>query len=89
MGDGSFEIVTAEPASRVTYRVVVRGAGAMETVGMLTLEDVPRGVLLRWREEGDFGWNPLMGYWARAMERAQGTELEKGLQRLKGLVEAG
>jgi hypothetical protein len=44
------------------------------------------GTRIAWREEGDFGRNPLMGYWARFMERAQGTELEKALDRLDALA---
>jgi hypothetical protein len=46
------------------------------------------GTRIRWREQGDFGANPLMGYWARFMERAQGAELEKALDRLGSVAEA-
>ncbi len=87
LGEGSFEIIAAESPTRVTYEVAVQG-GSMRTTGTMRLELIAGGVRLHWLEEGDFGWNPLMGYWARAMERAQGTELEKSLSRLKELAEA-
>jgi uncharacterized protein YndB with AHSA1/START domain len=86
LGEGSFEIVEAESPARLSYTVAVQG-GSMRTTGTMRLEPIAGGVLVHWREEGDFGWNPLMGYWARAMERAQGTEMEKSLSRLKALAE--
>lgn len=85
LGDGAFEIVEATPLSRVRYRVEVEG-GSLHTDGTFTLEPEAGGTRLTWREEGDFGWNPLMGYWARFMERAQGRELEKAMARLERLA---
>lgn len=88
LGRGSFEIVQTEADSVVRYRVLVQG-GAMHTEGTLWLRPEGTGTRVSWREEGDFGANPLMGYWARFMERAQGTELEKALTRLGELAEGG
>lgn len=84
-GSGSFEIVEARPYTEVRYVVEVEG-GAMRTEG--TLELTPQGgrTLVTWTETGDFGWNPLMGYWGLFMERAQGRELAKNLVRLGELV---
>lgn len=87
-GDGLFEIVETDPVEMVRYRVAVE-KGTMVTTGVLRLEPEAGGTRLTWRETGDFGWNPLMGYWALAMETAQGRELTKGLQRLSELVGAG
>jgi len=81
LGAGSFEIVVAVPDSLVRYKVVVQD-GAMHTDGTLRLAPDGAGTRVDWREEGDFGKNPLMGYWARFMAHAQGAELEKALQRL-------
>jgi hypothetical protein len=86
LGDGSFEIVEARPDSLVRYRVVVQG-GAMYTDGTMRLSAEGAGTRIDWEEAGDFGGNPLMGYWARFMERAQGAELEKALDRLGSLAE--
>lgn len=88
LGTGAFEIVEARPDSLVRYRVEVQD-GSMFTVGTLRLAAQGAGTRVVWREEGDFGANPLMGYWARFMERAQGSELEKSLARLGDLAMHG
>lgn len=85
LGDGRFVIVEAVPQERVRYRVDVEG-GAMHWQGVLTLVEDGGGTRVTWREEGDFGWNPLMGYWARFMQQIQGRELEKALARLDSLA---
>jgi len=41
-----------------------------------------------WRERGDFGWNPLLGYVARTMDRTQGAQMEAALARLAERVRA-
>lgn len=85
LGDGSFEIVEVAPPRHVRYEVRVQG-GSMHTDGTFTLAAEGGGTRVTWREEGDFGWNPLMGYWALFMEKAQGRELEKALARLEAMV---
>ena len=87
-GDGVFRIVTSEPNSLLSYRVSVQG-GAITTNGALRLEERDGVTHVQWRETGDFGWNPLMGYAALTMNRTQGTELERGLARLKSVAETG
>ena len=86
LGSGSFTLYTVEPG-RVTYAVDVEG-GAMHSTGVLTLTAAEGGVRVDWHEEGDLGRNPLMGYWALSMGRAQSEELAKGLERLDSLVAA-
>jgi hypothetical protein len=85
LGEGFFEIVATRTDTWVSYRVEVQG-GAMRTEGRIELEAAPEGTRVTWREDGDFGRNPLMGYWARFMQRAQGTEMEKSLMRLEQVV---
>jgi len=80
-GSGTFTIVEAVPDKWVRYEVVVRG-GSIRTSGTVTLTPQDDGTRVAWQEDGDLGWNPLMGYWALSMSRAQGAELEKGLERL-------
>lgn len=84
LGTGSFTLDAAS-LERVEYSVDVE-EGAMLSTGVLTLTPTDGGVRLDWHEEGDFGWNPLMGYWALSMGRAQSEELGKGLERLDSLV---
>ena len=87
LGTGSFTIVSATEDQRVDYAVRV-DEGAMRTDGTLTLAPEGGGTRVQWREEGDLGWNPLMGYWALSLSRAQSEELAKGLERLRALVVA-
>jgi hypothetical protein len=46
-------------------------------------------VRITWRERGNLGQNPLMGYWALSMDRAQSDELVKGLERLAVVAAEG
>lgn len=87
-GDGTFSIVESVPPTRVAYRVEVEG-GSMVTRGVFSLDATGNGTRVVWTEEGDFGWNPLMGYAALTMHRVQGAELERGLARLRAVVETG
>lgn len=87
-GAGTFSIVESSRPDRLAYRVQVEG-GSMVTRGVFRLSPEPGGTRVRWREEGDFGWNPLMGYAALTMHRVQGEELERGLARLAAVVETG
>jgi len=90
LGTGSFRIDQVS-ATRVAYTVDVQGVGreTMRTVGPITLDVEPDGTPVRWRESGDLGRNPLMGYWALSMERAQSAEMEKSLSRLARIVRSG
>ena len=87
LGSGAFTIVEARRPTFVTYRVEV-ASGRMVTEGRLELVREGDGTRIRWRETGDLGRNPLMGYWALSMDRAQSEELAKSLERL-GAVLAG
>jgi hypothetical protein len=85
-GAGRFELLGVEPLQWVEYRVSVED-GSMETRGRIQLAQGAEGTTLTWREQGDFGWNPLLSYFALGMERMQGDELDKALDRLQELVE--
>lgn len=85
LGSGRFTIDEVRPDRSVAYSVEVEGVGgaAQRTTGEISLGEAPGGgTLLRWREEGDLGTNPLMGYWARSMRRMQSSEMAKSLDRL-------
>ena len=81
-GDGVFTIVESVAGERVGYRVEVED-GSMITEGTIELARLDGGTRVTWRETGDFGWNPILGYVARAMDRLQGREMEVGLERLR------
>ncbi len=84
-GSGSITITESVPDRLVRYRVVV-GDGALSVEGAFVLETSEAGSTISWSETGDFGWNPLMGYTALTMSKAQSAQLEQGLAALKRLV---
>jgi len=84
-GRGEFVITGSVPPQEVTYEVNVED-GAIRIRGRLVLEEAPGATLVRWREEGDFGRNPLLGYLAGRMEDLQGAQLEASLARLAARV---
>lgn len=88
LGSGSFTIGEVLDGSSVHYQVSVDGAAntVMSTFGSITMQPAPSGTLVRWAEEGDLGSNPIMGYWARSMTKAQSAEMAKGLDRLSQAV---
>ena len=90
LGSGSFTLTRVDAPRRVEYRVEVGGSmrtgGSMLTEGAITLAEEPGGVRVQWRERGDLGRNPLMGWWALSMDRAQSDELVKGLERLEAVA---
>jgi carbon monoxide dehydrogenase subunit G len=88
LGSGTFRVERSTP-DEVSYVVRVDGAvnAVMETRGTVELSPEGEGTRLRWREEGDLGRNPLMGYWALSMDRAQSTELGKSIDRLAEVID--
>lgn len=86
-GRGEFRIVEADAPSDLRYEVLVEG-DAIRIEGHLELDAVPGGTRVSWREVGDFGRNPLLGYVARRMGELQGAQLESSLSELARLVES-
>ncbi|CAN5819745.1 hypothetical protein BH23GEM11_BH23GEM11_21600 [soil metagenome] len=72
----------------VRYEVEVEG-GSIRIEGSMTLAPEAGGTRVLWREVGDFGWNPMLGYLSRRMEELQGEQLAHSLLALKVLVEEG
>ncbi|MEQ9397892.1 MAG: SRPBCC family protein [Longimicrobiales bacterium] len=85
VGNGVFEIVSADRPTRVEYRVTVQDS-SLHTAGTVRLEPVERGTRVHWEETGDFGWNPLMGYWALLMDGVQSREMDRNLERLEAVA---
>lgn len=87
MGEGRVTVTRHRRPDTVRYRVEVEG-GSIVTEGSMALESVGEGrTRLLWREEGSFGWNPLMGFAALRMDRLQGTEMRRALARLAARIE--
>jgi hypothetical protein len=86
-GKGEARITAAVENRQVEYRVEIEG-GSLTIHGTLFLEPAGGGTRIHWMEEGDFGWNPLMGYAAWGMSQSQGEAMRASLQRLVEAVEA-
>jgi hypothetical protein len=86
-GQGEWTLTASEPDRRIVYRVGVDD-GDLSTTGEIVLEPLPDGrTRLTWTEQGDFGWNPLLAWMARGMDRMQGREMEKNLAALRALLD--
>jgi carbon monoxide dehydrogenase subunit G len=84
-GKGSFSILTLDPPHHMQYEVSIEG-GTLTIQGTILLTASGNATRLHWREEGDFGWNPLMGYAARGMTESQEAAMEASLNTLRDLL---
>jgi hypothetical protein len=85
-GGGSMEFTGADFNERVTYRVTFRDFDGVLS-GRFEFAPAGKGVRVTWIAEGDVGANPLMRYFAIAMDRIQGPDFDGGLANLKQLAE--
>ncbi len=85
-GQGEFLITSTAPPRQVLYEVAV-DEGSIRIRGSIELSAVGTGTRIRWREAGDFGWNPLLGFLAGRMEELQGEQLAASLETLREIVE--
>jgi hypothetical protein len=87
-GTGEFVITSSEAPREVGYEVRVED-GAIRIIGRVELEPTTSGTRLTWREEGDFGWNPILGYMAARMDELQGAQMDASLASLRQVAEGG
>jgi uncharacterized protein YndB with AHSA1/START domain len=80
-GSGHMTILESRKNEGVVYAVQIEG-GRLQIEGTLSLSPQGTGSRLVWRERGDFGWNPLMGYAARGMAGSQGEAMRANLDSL-------
>lgn len=87
-GKGEAEILRSVGDTLVEYRVAVE-EGALQIQGTLALRGQTGGSHLFWKESGDFGWNPLLGYAAHKMGESQSTAMHTSLAKLRDLMASG
>ena len=80
-GSGSVTITSSVAPTLVRYEVEIEGGASVS--GELRIEALGGASRVTWREEGDLGRNPLMGYVARTMPESQGAQLAEGLEKLR------
>ncbi len=88
-GQGVVTVESVQPGREMVYRVAVED-GALTTTGTLSVDSIGSGsTRVSWTEAGDFGWNPLLSWFALGMEKRQGAQLAVGLERLRAEIEGG
>lgn len=85
-GDGRMSFTEAEPARRIAYELFFPDFGTTST-GALTLVPEGGGTRITWTIAGDMGGNPLMRWFALAMDGMVGKDFDAGLANLKALAE--
>ena len=80
-GSGTFTIRDADPGRYLEYRVSVED-GAVVILGRMDLTATDGGTEVRWIEEGDAGWNPLVAFAALTQGDDQAAQLQATLDRL-------
>lgn len=85
-GSGTFTIENAQPGRLLEYRVSVED-GAVVIRGRMELRSTEGGTEIRWTEEGDAGWNPLVAFAALTQGDDQAAQLQATLDRLAAHIE--
>ena len=86
LGSGSITIDGLDPDSRVDLTLHFAGAGT--SAAFVTLDPEGDGTRASWGYDSDLGFNPLARYFGMMADGAVGPDYEKGLARLKAVVEA-
>ena len=85
VGTGSQQILVSRPASEVVTAI---DFGGSQATGTLSLVEAGQGSQVSWAISSDHGYNPLHRWFgALLLERMIGPDLERGLGRLKSLLE--
>lgn len=85
VGSGSQEIIASEPDKRVRNKLDFGSQGTAEAEFSIVPVDV--GSEVTWSLDAQFGLNLLQRYFGLLFDKWVGADYEKGLVRLKGLVE--
>lgn len=85
VGEGTQRIIASIPDSRIDIALEFSGFGA--ATASYLLEPEAGGTRLRWVYEKEFGLNPFMRWLGLFMDGWVGPDYEKGLFKLKSLLE--
>lgn len=87
VGNGTQVITASTPGESVETTLDFGPMGTAEAAWVLEPKD--GGTVMTWRFETDMGMNPISRWMGLMMDSWVGADYERGLQRLKELVEAG
>ena len=84
---GELLVADSEPFWRVTLKGTAERR--FPVTGFIELTPLEDGMVeVRWAEQGELGWDPLMRLFRPLIEKHIKTDFDEGLTRLKGLAEA-
>lgn len=86
-GNGKMTITAVEPAKSATYLLEFPDMG-MRSNGSMVLQPADGGVKVVWVDAGDLGMNPMSRWFGLFLDGMIGPDFEKGLAKMKQLVEA-
>jgi len=84
VGAGTQEILAAIPSSNIKLRLQF---GQTKAESSYDIQDAPGGVQVTWTMVSHFGWDLAGRYFGLFFDRLVGADFERGLGRLKALVE--
>ncbi len=85
-GDGEMTLTSAQPDSRIAYRLYFPDFDSTAT-GAMTFEPISaKTTRVTWTNEGELGNNPMMRWMGLAMDRMVGSDFAAGLANLKTLA---
>ena len=87
LGQGTLTLTKSDPATGVSYDLVLRGA-ERPSHGQILLQPEGSGTRVTWTDGGDLGTNPIARLFRGVTERVLAVEFDLGLTKLKSLVEA-
>lgn len=86
IGNGSQEIITSEPYSRVVVKLEFNKQGG--ATGYFAIQPAANGSHITWGFDADHGYNLLNRYFGLLYDKLGGADYEKGLANLKAYVES-
>ena len=86
-GEGSITIVEFEPPVMVAFEMKFKGWEDSPSESSFTITPSGSGHSVKWTFSGDFKGNPIKRYFGLLFDTMVGTEYEKGLAKLKVVVE--
>ncbi|NJO12863.1 MAG: SRPBCC family protein [Gammaproteobacteria bacterium] len=87
VGEGSQQIIESRPYEHVRTRLDFGPQGTAE--GQISIVPFEQGSEVTWSFEAQFGYNLLQRYFGLMYDRWIGADFERGLARLKALLETG
>lgn len=87
-GTGSMTITDDEPPSKVVFAMTFKGWEDSPSMASFLLIPSGDSTVVTWDFSGEFVGNPIQRYFGLMFDKLVGGEYEKGLKKLKALVEA-